>query len=83
MPRGRSAGPRFPGAHGPYHRRRRGGSGLGQRRMRAALVAAEVALSVVLLVGTGLTIRSFVRLQQQPPDSTPTTYSADLCRGRA
>src|SRR5258705_5499659 len=49
----------------------RGGSGIGQRRMRALLVAAEVALSVVLLVGAGLTIRSFVKLQQEPAGFNP------------
>ncbi len=49
----------------------RGGSSLGQRRIRAAIVAGEVALSLVLLIGAGLTIRSFVKLQQQSPGFDP------------
>jgi putative ABC transport system permease protein len=42
------------------------GAGAGARtgRMRSALVITEVALSVVLLVSAGLTIRSFIALQQ-------------------
>jgi putative ABC transport system permease protein len=46
-------------------------SGTGRRRIRAALTIGEVALSVALLIGAGLLIRSFARLQQVDPGFSP------------
>jgi putative ABC transport system permease protein len=50
----------------------RSGSGSRGNRMRGAFVVVEVALALVLLVGAGLLLRSFVRLLDQRPgfDST-------------
>jgi putative ABC transport system permease protein len=58
--------------HGDLKQGARGGTSVGQRRIRAALVAGEIALSLVLLVAAGLTIRSFARVQQ-----TPAGFTAD------
>lgn len=48
-------------------RARKGGGSLGARRSRErnALVAGQVAVSVVLLAGAGLLVRSFARLQER------------------
>jgi putative ABC transport system permease protein len=49
----------------------RGATGARQRRVRAVLVAGEIALSLVLLVAAGLTVRSFVQLQRVRPGFDP------------
>ncbi|MGB9462271.1 MAG: ABC transporter permease, partial [Candidatus Acidiferrum sp.] len=46
-------------------------AGPGQHRLRGALVAMEVALAMLLLVGSGLLLRSFSRLQEVPPGFQP------------
>ena len=46
-------------------------SGRGQRRLRSALVVAEVALAVVLTLGAGLLLRSFVSVLSIDPGFQP------------
>jgi putative ABC transport system permease protein len=63
--------------------RRDGGAG-GGRRLRGALVSLEVALALVLLVGAGLTIRSFELLTRVSPGFDPRgalTFSVSLPDG--
>jgi putative ABC transport system permease protein len=43
------------------------GTGGGRQRLRHTLVVAQVALSMILLVGAALMIRSFLRLQRVDP----------------
>ena len=45
----------------------RGSTSMGGQRMRSALVVVEIALAVVLLIGAGLLLRSFIQLTHVDP----------------
>jgi predicted permease len=58
--------------------------GAGRRRARNALVVAQVALALMLLVGAGLAINSFIRLSRVSPGFDPNhvvTMSIDAPAG--
>ncbi len=46
-------------------------SSLSRNRMRAALVAGEMAVALMLLIGAGLLIQSFIRLEHVAPGFQP------------
>jgi putative ABC transport system permease protein len=63
----------------------RSGTSKARQRVRSLLILGEVALSVVLLVGAGLLVRSFVALQQVRPGfdaSDVLTFQLALPAGR-
>ena len=49
----------------------RGSRGIGHHRLRSGLVVVEVALSVVLLIGAGLLVRSYRNIQNANPGFDP------------
>jgi putative ABC transport system permease protein len=65
--------PAFFAARQPNESLREGerGSSLGKTSARSALIAIEIALSLVLLVGAGLMMKSFVRLTEVDPGFNP------------
>ena len=58
-------------------------AGTGRQRMRSALVVAEVALAVVLLVGAALFIGSFVTLMRIDPGFDPESVLTVLVSPRS
>ena len=57
--------------HGTLKEGSRGSAGSAQHRMRNVLVVAEIALSMILLAGAGLMLRSFFRVLAADPGFNP------------
>ena len=57
--------------NGALNQGRRAGATVAPHRFRSVLVAAEVALALVLLVGAGLLVQSFARLVNVDPGFVP------------
>lgn len=55
----------------------RGGLG-GRNRLRSSLIVSEVAIVVVLLAGSGLLLRSYIKLEQVPTGFSSTTLSMKI-----
>jgi hypothetical protein len=66
----------------------RNSAGGSRHRMRSLPVVAQVALALILMVGAGLMMRSFLRLQQvnlgfNPDNALTMRVTVNLCRRRA
>jgi hypothetical protein len=50
---------------------RSGTDGVARQHLRSALVTVQIAMALVLLIGAGLMINSFVRIQKNPLGADP------------
>jgi hypothetical protein len=68
------------GVQGALREEGRGTVGPAHHRLRNTLVVAEIALALILLVGAGLLVRSFVRVLAADSASAPTAFSPRVSR---